>query len=101
MRLIEADALNTFLKEHWQWLDDGEYADGFHDVIELLEKVPTIEAEPVRHGRWIEQEAPNMDTYYDCSVCGESFCLIEGSPMDNLYIYCPNCGAKMDKENEE
>ena len=46
-------------------------------------------------GRWIEQEGYDGDTYYDCSVCGESFCLIDGTPTDNLYNYCPNCGAKM------
>ena len=58
--------------------------------------VPAADVVAVVHGRWLEQEAPNMDTYYDCSACGESFCFIEGSPKDNLYTYCPNCGAKMD-----
>lgn len=52
-----------------------------------------------KHGRWIEQEAPNMDTYYDCSACGESFYLIEGTPVDNIYNYCPNCGAKMEENH--
>lgn len=71
----------------------------FRKAVEIAEDMPTIEAEPVRHGRWIEQEAPNMDIYYDCSACGEPFCFIDGSPTDNLYTYCPNGGAKMDKEN--
>lgn len=47
-------------------------------------------------GHWIEKEDYNGDTYYDCSECGESFCLIEGTPTDNLYNYCPSCGAKME-----
>ena len=47
-------------------------------------------------GRWIEKDGFDGDTYYDCSECGESFCLIYGTPTDNLYNYCPNCGAKME-----
>lgn len=52
-------------------------------------------------GRWIEKEDYNLDTYYDCSECGESFCLIDGTPTDNLYNYCPNCGAKMTESEDK
>lgn len=48
-----------------------------------------------RTGHWIEKEDFNGDTYYDCSECGESFCLMDGTPTDNLYNFCPNCGADM------
>ena len=56
---------------------------------------------PVRHGRWIERE----DMYYgwniwECSVCLEEFCVEEGTPKDNEYNYCPNCGALMDKDGD-
>ena len=51
-------------------------------------------------GHWIEKEDFNGDTYYDCSECGESFCLIDGTPTDNLYNFCPNCGCRM-QESEE
>lgn len=54
---------------------------------------------PVVHGRWIERDDFNLDTYFDCSVCGESFCFIEGDPDMSLYLYCPNCGAKMDGDS--
>ena len=52
-------------------------------------------------GHWIEQEDYNGDIYYDCSECGKSFCTIEGTPIDNLYNYCPNCGARMEVKNEK
>lgn len=75
------------------------------------EKTPTDYLEAVKMGRealenqktghWIEKDGYDGDTYYDCSECGESFCLIEGTPTDNLYNYCPNCGAKMEGENNE
>ena len=46
-------------------------------------------------GEWIEREDWNGDNYYDCSVCGESFVLCDGTPSMNLYHFCPNCGAYM------
>ena len=33
---------------------------------------------------------------YTCSKCRESYVLVEGTPKENLWNYCPNCGAKMD-----
>ena len=78
------------------------YTDGFDEAVDRVENAPTLTLDDIiPHGRWIEQEAPNMDTYYDCSACGESFCLIEGSPADNLYNYCPNCGARMLGDDDE
>lgn len=60
-----------------------------------LAKLPSVTPQH-ETGRWEEMEEYNGDTYYDCSVCGESFCLIDGTPTDNLYRYCPACGAKME-----
>ena len=57
---------------------------------------------PVRHGHWIAQEnwTPD-DYYYTCSICREDFYMIVGTPSDNNYKYCPNCGAKMDGNEVE
>ena len=54
-----------------------------------------MEGTPLPKGHWIEQEGYDWDTYYDCSECGESFYPIDGTPTDNLYNFCPNCGADM------
>ena len=37
----------------------------------------------------------NMETIYKCSACKEEFVTIDGTPTDNLWNYCPHCGAKM------
>ena len=37
----------------------------------------------------------NMETIYKCSACKEEFITIDGTPADNLWNYCPHCGAKM------
>ena len=71
-------------------------------AIEVL-KQPTIEAEPVRHGRWITTEynsyadgAPVWDKW-ECSECGHE----HRGEEDTLTAFCPDCGAKMyaDVEN--
>lgn len=50
-----------------------------------------------KHGHWIEQDDYN-DTYYKCSVCGEPWVLIDGTPLENGMHFCPKCGARMESE---
>ena len=65
---------------------------------ELLDfnKIPYVAADvaPVRHGRWERKEDPYgfFDTIPVCSVCDCT------TKWREEYLYCPNCGAKMDKE---
>ena len=64
------------------------------NVYKFLAKQPTVEAEPVRHGRWIDGASRGSYSIY-CSYCGshkETICPSE---------YCPTCGARMDAEKEE
>lgn len=49
---------------------------------------PTIDAEPVRHGRW---NTPLYSITPFCTECGQTNRLMIRIPK-----YCPNCGAKMD-----
>ena len=69
--------------------------------LQSISDMPGADVAPVVHGHWIEQEDGNLDTYYTCSSCKEDFDLIAGTPCENLYNYCPNCGAKMDGHVEE
>lgn len=52
-----------------------------------------IEVAPVRHGRWMYEPKFGSKRPYHCSLpdCGASY------PGKSLY--CPNCGAKMDLED--
>ena len=50
------------------------------------------------HAEWVEDEDMYGDPIYHCSNCNEHFVLEEGTPTDNCYFYCPNCGAKMDEQ---
>lgn len=64
--------------------------------IDLIEELPSVEAEPVRHGKWERHYIrPNVyaDLYWHCSCCGGKL----ADEFANHYKYCPDCGAKMDE----
>ena len=55
---------------------------------------PAADVAPVRHGRWNDINPtvlnPGVHWVCRCSLCG--------CPQDYKHNYCPNCGARMDKE---
>lgn len=59
-------------------------------------KMPTIESDPVKHGRWIKIGEIDKDgnQYYQCSKCGKGEIHV---PIIDVK-YCWNCGAMMDEE---
>ena len=59
----------------------------------------TIDSVPVAHARWIPDETGTGEdsNTYKCSACGQIQILIDGTPKENGWAYCPNCGAKMDE----
>lgn len=83
VRLIDANALKNAIDSAYTVYGQCVYVRG------IVDRQPTIEAEPVRHGRWIKQENHGGSTYSVCSECGA---------MMNLpwYWYCGKCGARMD-----
>lgn len=92
-RLIDA---NRFI----EWLDVGhlrspsEICYSENDVKVIIDRQPTIEAEPVVHGEWIIERSP-VEAEIKCSECGYSY-IDADSYAKAEYNYCPNCGAKMD-----
>lgn len=87
MRLIDADALDFTISENPHFMA----ATLVQALKNAIDKVPTIEAEPVRHGRWII----SSDGYYP--YCWDCKARPKGG---NMTKYCPNCGAKMDGDFE-
>lgn len=75
--------------------DCGRYQDlwPYGEALEQIIKLLDTDVAPVRHGRW-------MTTYrygfplWECSEC-------EMQTGTANFPYCPNCGAKMDGENNE
>lgn len=97
-RLIDADAIDKRYVPiapvlcgddvHYEWVA----------FIEDINKLPTVDAETVWHGKWVNANEGRWNTceVLKCSECGE---------LDNRMYktdkYCPNCGARMDKDRKE
>lgn len=98
MRLIDADKLEDILVNHgFCYCNESDYnngvASGFLLARDDVKEAPTIDAEPIRHGRWIECKGSNGKDYRKCSEC------LHTQEITGLLNYCPVCGARMD-ENE-
>jgi hypothetical protein len=59
--------------------------------------IPTADVQPIKHGLWeeITYYGGWGDTHYRCSVCGEDWYLVDGTPQQNNMNFCPKCGADM------
>ena len=119
MRLIDADALKQKILEernkipltvpaaYYELVREkanthgNSMRGGIRIALRCMENTPTIEAEPVRHGRWIDKGVEGDFSWkldgrgscwrvLACSVCGKNLCGRPGSD------FCPYCGAKMD-----
>lgn len=106
-RLIDA---NAFAEQYGNYYAEEGPENGFIGTVgDLIAKQPTIESEPVRHGRWIEkppyadETVKGLEFQIVCSWCDEqnaSITFDENSvPIAKTFYrtrYCPNCGARMD-----
>lgn len=102
MKLIDADKLVTILDEELQKDDSLPKALLVGFAKQILNDAPTVEAEPVRYGRWIDDK---IAFYRQCSECGANvranlYEVFLDCDIRDLH-YCPNCGAKMEDIYEE
>ena len=94
---IEKAAVEKFIEDG---LNNPDKNKAFgHDAIEIMAEIhymPAADVAPVRHGRW---EPGNPI----CPVCGENkFKDLDADVWaDWQPKFCPNCGARMDKEDEQ
>lgn len=89
MRLIDADTLKA------SYIITSTTTNSLSHLYVSLEDInnaPTVDAILVRLGRWKQIKA-YPDIIF-CSECGEPF---ERSNLTNIWNYCPNCGARMER----
>ena len=67
-------------------------------IVEVLNIAPSVTPER-KTGKWETVEDWDGDEHYRCSECGAEFVLIDGTPEDHDYYFCPHCGARMTKED--
>ena len=88
IRLIDANALCRVVDRY-----KGSYP-AASAIISVVAAAPTIEAEPVRHARWVTcNDGSDFDGETVCTGCKGV------SPSGWWWKYCPHCGAKMDGQN--
>lgn len=67
---------------------------------EDLADIPSADVAPVRHGRWMPLTDCSNEGIY-CSACHKKVYRAEYSNTMKMHSpYCPNCGAKMDMEED-
>lgn len=94
MRLVDADALlQRAIPLGWatpKWVSDI-----------VINDAPTIDAVPVKYGKWVDVMTEEWCTFDECkcSVCGVVEYFNKGWKK---FSYCPNCGANMERaKNDE
>ena len=97
MRPIDADALLNRMQK-----------DPLFDLVErygvsgVINAEPTVDAEPVRHGKWVDTETFKRPWFrhhiFECSVCRNTLDMDGVNAGRGDANYCPNCGARMDAE---
>ena len=98
MRPIDADAIP------WDVEGVGEIP-----VItkEEIDEMPTVDAVPVRHGKWIPCDKEGYILTETALKDGRRWYGYKCSECNNIYHgnaftkYCHNCGAKMDGERKD
>lgn len=105
VRLIDANALvkqieGTHCKDCNSYNGAMCRACEWMDAMDYIEDAPTVDAQPVKHGKWLEYSRNALETYIECTNCCVASRQIHlqmvTSNAFGLPNYCPNCGAKMD-----
>lgn len=104
VRLIDANALIKQIEEtHCK--DCNSYngvmcrACTWMDAMDYIEDAPAVDAQPVKHGKWITTQKSIDDGFTTCSYCHREFYIDDLAHVgneDGFCELCPNCGAKMD-----
>jgi rubrerythrin len=70
---------------------NSDYMTGYLSALSATEGIiamlPTADVVEVKHGEWVTRKSIHKEEFYVCSVCKTA--------TDDIWRYCPNCGAKM------
>ena len=76
--------------------DDGTCSKADEDMRNLLDELEDLPS-AVKHGHWEQMWEDEDQIQARCSCCGMVFWIGKGRDGN----YCPNCGAKMDEEEDD
>ena len=84
MKLIDADVVIKGVQNRCLGATNVMVAE--NRIIDMLNRMPAVDAVSVRHGKWIDITESHIGT---CSLCGDRWGSVD------MMNYCPNCGARM------
>lgn len=87
---------------NYGYADIGKLADFANNTIGGLTandimRFPRADVQPIKHGRWFHI---NNDSFIYCSECNNE-AYWDTDYGQQLFDYCPYCGAKMIKDGEQ
>ena len=94
-RYIDVDALEKEAGKLWSEMPDGEELS--KELMKAIKHAPTIDAAPVKHGKWFDAMVGEMPV----QVCDQCIVFFPLAYTGGGHHYCPNCGAKMDLQEEQ
>lgn len=71
--------------------------DVLRESIQAIKELPTVDAAPVKHGRW--EPSNDYNGYCCCSACHNTY-IDPDWLIDGKWQYCPACGARMGGETD-
>lgn len=96
-----ADAIEILERKYkFQFETSKCWYDKCNLLVNELEAVKRERDAAIKHGRWKRFEEIGGNIGVSCSACRWKD-YQHGKYKSNLYNYCPNCGAKMDAEEEK
>lgn len=89
MRCIDADLINR---------DTFSDCENATECVYAIGNILTADVQPVVHGEWDNIYYDDKENSCMCSICRSTFIF---EVNEDLFNYCPDCGAKMDGGNDE
>ena len=98
---IEREAVHDLVQSltKYAWASPGDTGHRVtvdaDDVDFGVDKIPSADVAPVRHGRWEIVVGSDGKEYMVCTGCRKQ------QDLTGVFSYCPNCGCRMDGGDDE
>ncbi len=99
---VDKEKLYRYLDNEVEWKNNQDRL----FALEVVQDEESADVAPVVHGKWLNFYGDF--TCAECSKCGAIYDVVDVKPSGEIfgefekeYKFCPNCGAKMDLEEDE
>ena len=77
----------------WTWCGKAAF--------DKVKEIPAADVAPIKRGRWLKRDDMPWIVECKCSVCGYADYPTKSDRYWFERNYCPNCGAKMEVNNDD